>query len=182
MPGNFTSPDADPFAPSSASSLVWFRRDLRDVDNAALAAALADGAPVYCAFVFDMTILDALPSRADRRLAFIHASVLELDAALRARGGGLLVRHGDPCELIPQLAAELHAGCVYANRDYEPYAKARDATVAAALAEQGRRFLDFRDQVIFDCSADAGRQALFRLHTLSQYLAEATGRGRSVGF
>ncbi len=153
MPRNSTTPTVASLATSSVASLVWFRRDLRDFDNAALAAALADGAPVYCVFVFDTTILQALPTRADRRVAFIHASLLELDAALRARGGGLLVRHGDPCEVIPRLAAELHAGCVYVNRDYEPQAKKRDAAVAASLAAQGRRFLDFRDQVVFDGNA-----------------------------
>ena len=48
-------------------ALVWFRRDLRDQDHAALAAALSQARQVYCAFVFDSTILDALPSRSDRR-------------------------------------------------------------------------------------------------------------------
>ena len=131
-------------------SLVWFRRDLRDTDHAALAAALADGGAVYCVFVFDSGILEALPTRADRRVAFIHASLLELDAALRARGGGLLVRYGDPCAEIPRLAEDLAVSHVYVNRDYEPQAKARDAAVSAALAEQGRQLLAFRDQVVFD--------------------------------
>ena len=75
-------------------ALVWFRRDLRDNDHAALSAALATGGEVYCAFVFDREILDALPTRTDRRVHFIHESLRELDAALRSRGGGLIVRHG----------------------------------------------------------------------------------------
>ena len=41
-------------------ALVWFRRDLRDHDHAALAAALSQARTVYCAFIFDSTILDAL--------------------------------------------------------------------------------------------------------------------------
>ena len=41
-------------------ALVWFRRDLRDFDHAALGRALADAREVYCAFVFDREILDAL--------------------------------------------------------------------------------------------------------------------------
>ena len=51
-----------------------------------LAAALAAAEAVYCAFIFDCKILAALPSRNDRRVHFIHASLHELDAALRARG------------------------------------------------------------------------------------------------
>ena len=72
--------------PRFARSLVWFRRDLRDFDHAALCAALRDSEAVYCAFVFDREILDRLPARADRRVEFIHGSVIELDASLRARG------------------------------------------------------------------------------------------------
>ena len=133
-----------------APRLVWFRRDLRDIDNAALAAALASGAPVFCAFVFDTAILDALPSRTDRRVAFIHAALVELDAALRARGGGLIVRHGDARHEIPRLAAELGVAAVHAGRDYEPFARARDAAVAAALAADGRSLRLVREHVLFD--------------------------------
>ena len=150
MPHSPVTPAPENLAPIS---LVWFRRDLRDVDNTALAAALADGGPVYCAFVFDTTILDALPSRYDHRVAFIHASLRELDAALRARGGGLLVLHGDARIEIPRLAASLNARCVYANRDYEPQTKVRDAAVATALAAAGRSFRSFCDQAVFDGDA-----------------------------
>ncbi|PKO35219.1 MAG: deoxyribodipyrimidine photolyase [Betaproteobacteria bacterium HGW-Betaproteobacteria-7] len=131
-------------------ALVWFRRDLRDHDHAALAAALAEAGSVYCAFVFDREILDALPTRCDRRVHFIRESLVELDAALRARGGGLIVCHGRAMKEIPALARELGVTAVYANRDYEPAAKRRDADVVAALAESGIAFADLKDQAIFD--------------------------------
>jgi deoxyribodipyrimidine photo-lyase len=131
-------------------ALVWFRRDLRDHDHAALAAALATGQPVHCAFIFDTDILDALPSRADRRVEFIHASLQQLDSALRAAGGGLIVRHGRAIEEIPRLASELGVKAVYANRDYEPAAKARDAEVERRLGENGMGMHTFKDQTIFD--------------------------------
>ncbi|RKT63010.1 deoxyribodipyrimidine photo-lyase type I [Azonexus fungiphilus] len=130
--------------------LVWFRRDLRDHDHAALAAALASGRPVHCAFVFDRNILDALPTRNDRRVDFIHASLQQLDAALRSRGGGLIVRHGRATDELPRLAAELGVNAVYANRDYEPAAKARDAAVARQLAASGGSLQLFKDQAIFE--------------------------------
>lgn len=66
----------------TGAALVWFRRDLRSFDHAALHQALIRHGKVYCAFVFDTDILDVLPARADRRVEFIHASVLELDQAL----------------------------------------------------------------------------------------------------
>ena len=77
-----------------ARALVWFRRDLRDYDHAALYHALKRARQVVCAFVFDREILDALADPADRRVEFIHASVSELQQALQRRGGGLIVKHG----------------------------------------------------------------------------------------
>ena len=131
-------------------ALVWFRRDLRNHDHAALSAALAEAQQVYCAFVFDSEILDALPSRRDRRVHFIRQSLVELDTALRAGGGGLVVRHG-PAEVeIPALARQLGVSAVYANRDYEPAAKQRDVRVAETLRGDGVDFHDFKDQAIFD--------------------------------
>ncbi len=131
-------------------ALVWFRRDLRDHDHAALSAALAAAEQVYCAFVFDTDILDALPSSHDRRVHFIRESLAELDAALQARGGALIVRHGRASAEIPMLARELGISAVFANRDYEPAAKQRDAEVESRLAAAGIAFHQFKDQAIFD--------------------------------
>ena len=50
------------------TGLMWFRRDLRVDDNAALHQALKSCRQVFCLFVFDKAILDTLP-RADRRTA-----------------------------------------------------------------------------------------------------------------
>src|ERR1700712_1769399 len=64
------------------SALVWFRRDLRAVDNAALHHALRSARTVWCVFVFDTEILEKLP-RVDRRVDFILASLQDLDGQLR---------------------------------------------------------------------------------------------------
>jgi deoxyribodipyrimidine photo-lyase len=104
---------------------------------------------VYCVFVFDTDILDSLP-RDERGVRFIHASLAELDAELRRLGGALIVRHARAPDAIARLAAELEVDAVYANGDYEPQARARDAAVAQALAAAGRRFHSFKDQVVFE--------------------------------
>ncbi|WP_301100979.1 deoxyribodipyrimidine photo-lyase [Propionivibrio sp.] len=132
------------------SVLVWFRRDLRDTDHAALSEGLRRARRVHCVFVFDREILDALPTRIDRRVDFIRESLLELDLVLRQRGGGLIVRHAWAASEIPKLACELGVASVFTNRDYEPQSKIRDATVAAALNVLGIGFESFKDQVVFD--------------------------------
>ncbi|MGQ0510630.1 MAG: cryptochrome/photolyase family protein [Betaproteobacteria bacterium] len=133
-----------------SAALAWFRRDLRDDDHAALHAALVTHCEVHCAFVFDTEILDALEAKADRRVAFIRDSLVELKAALESRGGGLHVLHGRAREEIPGLARKLGVAAVYANRDYEPQAIARDAEVKDRLAAQGIAFHTRKDQVIFE--------------------------------
>lgn len=133
------------------AALVWLRRDLRLLDNTALHHALAENRRVYCAFVFDTSILAGLP-RADRRVEFIWHALQALDAALREHGGALIVRHGDPLVEVPQLAGMLGVASVHANRDYEPQAIARDASVATQLAASGIAFHDYKDQVIFEKS------------------------------
>jgi deoxyribodipyrimidine photo-lyase len=133
------------------TSLVWFRRDLRVFDHAALHHALRQSKTVYCVFVYDSAILAGLPRR-DRRVDFIHASVAELAAELRQLGGELIVRHADAAAAIPQLAAELGVDAVFANHDYEPRAIERDAAVARALAADTRLWFSFKDQVVFEKS------------------------------
>jgi deoxyribodipyrimidine photo-lyase len=130
-------------------ALVWFRRDLRVDDHAALAHALRAAKGVHCAFVFDSEILDPL-RREDRRVEFIQASVAALDEALAKHGGGLIVLCGDPGHEIPRLARRLAVQAVYANHDDEPYARRRDQRVRRALAELCIDWRTRKDHVIFE--------------------------------
>ncbi len=140
------------------SALVWLRRDLRTDDNAALHHALRAARRVWCVFVFDRAILDALP-RADRRVEFIRDSLVGVDAELRAlaashgiEGAGLLVRHGVAAEEVPRLATALGVQAVYASHDDEPMALARDARVRGRLADAGVALHTSKDHVVFERS------------------------------
>ena len=132
------------------ATLMWFRRDLRVTDNAALHAALIAGRRVYCVFVFDTAILAALNNRRNRRVEFIREAVSQLAQHLREAGGELIIRHGLAADEIVSLARHLKVCVVYANRDYEPAAKARDTSVGQQLAEAGIGFALRKDQTIFD--------------------------------
>jgi len=128
---------------------MWFRRDLRVDDNAALFHALRECRAVVCVFVFDRAILDPLP-RADRRVEFIRESLVQLDAELATLGGGLIVRHAVAEDEVPAIAHALDVQAVYANRDEEPDAIDRDAKVFGALANHGIAFHLYKDQMIFE--------------------------------
>lgn len=132
------------------NTLVWFRRDLRDFDHAALYHALKSSQAVYCVFIFDTEILNQLDNKQDRRVEFIWESVRELKTALQVSGGDLIVQCGSTRELIPALALQLNIHAVFSNRDYEPNAVDRDAKIAAKLAKNNIAFHDFKDHVIFE--------------------------------
>jgi deoxyribodipyrimidine photo-lyase len=137
-------------------ALVWFRRDLRADDHAALYHACRAAREVFCAFVFDTDILAPLP-RVDRRVEFIRDSLVDLDGQLRALGrlhagadAGLIVRHGPAATELPRLAAQLGAQAVFAAHDDEPAALARDAAARGHLADVGCLLHTVKDHVVFE--------------------------------
>lgn len=116
-------------------SIVWFRRDLRLADNAALLAAIRQG-EVIPAFVIDPVLLNSDRVGA-KRVAWLTANLRELDRSLRERGSQLIVRRGEPAAELIQLARKTQATNVFFNLDLTPYAQQRDQRVALELAQNG---------------------------------------------
>ena len=119
------------------ASLCWFRRNLRLDDNAALAGALRHADAVVPVFVLDDYSLagDVSPPP----LAFLSASLRDLEAALRGKGSRLVVRKGPAGEALAALCRETGAAAVFAHRDHEPHAKELHAEAGAALVEIGAK-------------------------------------------
>ena len=114
------------------TALLWFRRDLRLSDHPALLAAqeaAGDGGTVLPVFVFDDRLWR--PSGGPRRQFLLDC----LDDLRTSTGGALVLRHGDPAHVVPQLAAEVGAGSVHVSADTGPYGRQRDAAVETALGE-----------------------------------------------
>ncbi|ACB75946.1 cryptochrome/photolyase family protein [Opitutus terrae] len=129
-------------------TLLWFRQDLRLQDNPALHAALARGGPVIPVYVWEESCESpaaegarandgwaAQPGAASRW--WLHHSLEALDAAVRERGGRLILRRGDPLAELQEIVRATGAKGVYWNRRYEPAARARDARVQTELAAAG---------------------------------------------
>ncbi|HEV2888415.1 MAG TPA: deoxyribodipyrimidine photo-lyase [Jatrophihabitans sp.] len=109
-------------------AVMWFRRDLRLLDNPALAAATEAGdGSVLGVFVLDPALLH--PSGAPR-LAVLYRTLRVLDSQL---GGNLVVRRGRPETVLGALCHEVVAGSVHCAADFGPYGAARDQAVAQAL-------------------------------------------------
>ena len=74
-------------------ALVWFRRDLRLDDNAALLAAMQGGRKIIPVFILDETTPgEWAPGGATKW--WLHHSLASLDGDLRARGSALVLRRG----------------------------------------------------------------------------------------
>lgn len=128
-------------------AIHWFRRDLRLEDNTALYHALTRHSAVLPVFIFDTAILDELPED-DRRVSFIHDTLVSLDRRLRALGSGLLVQYGKPEEVWAELLSTYAITAVYTNHDYEPYALQRDEAISKLLAAKGVVLHTFKDHVV----------------------------------
>ncbi len=113
------------------SSVLWLRRDLRLRDHPALHEAAHDG-PVVALFVLDPALLK--PAGAPR-VAFLYRTLRELDGRLREHGGRLLVRRGDPVNVVAKVAEEAGAGSVHVSADFGPYGARRDDAVERALGD-----------------------------------------------
>lgn len=127
-------------------TVFWFRRDLRLTDNAGLYYALRENKNVQCIFIFDTVILNTLDDKADKRVEFIHQALQNLRDQLGEWGASLHIFHGNPIAVFKNLTPK----AVYANHDYEPYARKRDEKVAALLAKKGSVLISYKDQVIFE--------------------------------
>jgi len=118
------------------TTILWFRRDLRLADNAALDAALARGGPVICAYILDDA--DAGPWRPGGASHWWLAGALAaLGQALAKCGNRLVLRRGRAEDEIAKLIEETGAETVLWNRRYEPWAIKRDERIKSAIKARG---------------------------------------------
>ncbi len=125
---------------------MWFRRDLRVSGNAAIEAGAADGDQMVALFVLDDRL--RRPSGANR-LAFMYRALRSLNQRLNGR---LVVRAGDPADVVPRVAREAGADRVLCAADFGPYGRDRDNAVAIRLAQQGQ----WLDRVASPYAVDPG--------------------------
>jgi deoxyribodipyrimidine photo-lyase len=117
---------------NKAKSIVWFRQDLRINDNPALKLACDQGSiiPLY---IFD----DTLPKQAEMGGAtrcWLHHALSDLAESFDQQ---LIIKSGDPKEILSALADEHNASHILWNRMYEPWARQRDADIKAYFKDSG---------------------------------------------
>ena len=116
-----------------STAVWWIRRGLRLTDNQALAEALKDGTQVVPLFIVDPNLVKSR-NAGEVRLAFLWEALRQLAASLEERGSRLIVRHGDPQSVLPELVESLGETAVFAEEDYSPYAQHRDRQLAEKIS------------------------------------------------
>jgi deoxyribodipyrimidine photo-lyase len=121
---------------SSGASIVWFRLDLRVVDQPALLAAVDRGAPIIPVYI-DSSAEEGTAAPGAAARWWLHHALVRLDEELRQRGSRLIVRQGNTADELLRLAKDCSAAAIFWNRRYEPAVIARDQLLKASLQAAG---------------------------------------------
>lgn len=134
---------------SSASALVWFRRDLRVRDHPGLRQAAAEFAGVVpCYVVSDWT--GSHRWTGSNRQSFLCESLRSLAGNLAVAGSRLIVRTGSAVDILPRLAVEAGARVVFAHREVDPFGRKVENALRDRLAEIGVELRLHKDLCAFE--------------------------------
>jgi deoxyribodipyrimidine photo-lyase len=130
-----------------APTIVWFRKDLRLADNAALAAALEAGGPIVPVFIWaPQEVGDWAPGGASKW--FLHEALASLNTDLQALGGRLILQSGDSLEVLHGIVVATGATRVFWNRRYEGSLREKDATIKRELRAGGVEVESFNSTLL----------------------------------
>lgn len=121
-------------------AILWFRNDLRTVDNPALRAAVEEHEEVLPLYIVDPAQHDQGPFGFARsgplRRAFLWEGLQDLHQALRSLGSGLRVEVGDPQEVMRAIAQERSAHTVHVQALYGHEEQVQVQRVAEVMRTQ----------------------------------------------
>jgi deoxyribodipyrimidine photo-lyase len=118
------------------ASIMWFRQDLRLSDNPALTAALESSRTVIPLFVLPQLSGHAW-SIGEASRWWLNESLQALSHDISELGSRLIIRRGNPGEVLTEIARQYSVADIYSNEVYEPGERTEDKKVAAALEQQG---------------------------------------------
>ena len=134
---------------TQAPALVWFRQDLRLLDNPALAAAVERRAPIIPVYIWAPEEEGAWPPGGASKW-WLARSLSSLSAELERRNSRLVVRRGPTAEALIRLVAETRASALYWNRRYEPAVATRDRDLTTRLHDSGLVAESFNGSLLFE--------------------------------
>ena len=97
--------------------VVWFKRDLRVRDHAALMAAVETGAPVLPLYVFEPSLLTH-PHTSPRHVELALDGITDLRESLAALGAPLVVRVGEVIDVLENLSTHVDLAAVHSHEEF----------------------------------------------------------------
>lgn len=147
----------------STTSIVWFRRDLRLADQAALAAA-AGGGPVIPVYILD----DETPKHRKMGAAsrwWLHHSLADLDQRLRQMGSRLILKRGSSAQILSDLATQTGATEIHALHHYEPWWRNAERAAKAQLEHRASLHLHHGNYLAPPGTITAGSGNPYKIYT-----------------
>jgi len=114
----------------TSTAIWWIRRDFRLIDNQALSAACMAADSVLPVFIFDPVLLQRDAPAKRQYLDRVLRGMME---TIAVQGGQLVLRRGEPAQVLHNLQQEVQAVGIFAEADVSPYARKRDAAVQESL-------------------------------------------------
>ncbi|MBS8121602.1 cryptochrome/photolyase family protein [Candidatus Vampirococcus lugosii] len=123
-------------------SIFRFRQDLRIFDNTGLFNAIKNSKQIIPIFIFDTNILSRFLSN-DKRLGFLKDALNKLSKDLENIGSYLIIKIGDPKQILTQLVKEYQVQAIFTNKSYGSYGKQRDKFIENNINIDFNSFNDF---------------------------------------
>lgn len=121
--------------------LVWHRSDLRTWDNQAI-----DNADTFIPiYIIDTNLIS---DDSSRRLHWILENIAYLKQTYQQHGSDLIVRKGDPRDILPLIAEKYAIDTVHWNNSYTPIGQSRDATIQSILTDNGHTTCTYDGEVV----------------------------------
>mgnify|MGYP005736195771 FL=1 len=130
---------------NSSISILWFRQDLRLIDNPALMEACLKGSVMPIFILDDESAGEWKYGGASRW--FLYEALNNLSKQLEHK---LSIFQGDAKTIIPELIKKVGASSIYWNRCYEPWCIKRDALIKGNLKSEGITVKTFNASLLWE--------------------------------
>ncbi|MEO0882253.1 MAG: deoxyribodipyrimidine photo-lyase [Pseudomonadota bacterium] len=145
--------------------IVWFRRDLRLADNPALNAAIETGKPILALYILEASLSERRPLGGASKW-WLDKSLRAFQQSIEAKGGKLILRAGEPEQVLSELIAETGADTVFWSRRYGEAERNDDTHLKASLSSQGLNCQSFNGSLLTEpWTVKTGSGGHFRVFT-----------------
>lgn len=136
-------------ATDNSLTLVWFRQDLRLIDNEALNTAIERRVPIFALYIEDEDKDNQWKIGAASRW-WLHYSLISLQEALQKIGINLIFKKGNTLTVLLEIIEETKADAIFWNRRYEPYHISQDSKIKQELQEKNLLVKSFNASLLFE--------------------------------